>query len=128
MKKVSLLKHHARHNEDIYDYAAAEGIFTNPACSAVSFIANVSVNYSEVVKRPLVVVEGDFYEEARLGEVGDGRDYNEVPVKSINENQNDFNAASPKVVKPDELYSKPDKVKKENASTSGEARGALYTA
>ena len=105
MKKVSLLKHHARHNEDTCDYAAAEGIFTNPACSAVSFIANVSVNYSEVVERPLVVVEGDFYEEARLGEMGDGRDYNEEPVKSINENQNDSNAASPKVVKPDELYS-----------------------
>ena len=46
----------------------------------------MSVNYSEVVKRPLVVVEGDFYEEARLGEMGDGRDYNEEPVESINGN------------------------------------------
>ena len=44
----------SRHNEDTYDYAAAEGIFTNPACAAtVSFIANVSANYSEVVERPL---------------------------------------------------------------------------
>ena len=50
----------SRHNEDIYYY------------------------YSEV--GPLVVVEGDFYEEARLGEMGDGRDYNEEPVESINGN------------------------------------------
>ena len=59
--------------------------------------------------------------------MGDGGGYNEEPVESINRNQNDSNAVSPKVVKPDELYSKPDKVKKENTSTKVVRPEELYT-
>ena len=108
-------------SEDAYDYATAENIFVNPASATASFSTHVydSTNYSEVVERSLADDEETHNEEAKA-EVSSGGGCEE-PVKGTRGKQknSDVKNAITKVVKPEELYTQPDKLTKKRKFTGG---------
>ena len=92
-------------------YATAADAFINPASAIASFKTHMCEYANEIDQEPTVIGGGGVYEEARV-EWGIGGNYEE-PMKGESKKQKIFDAK--KVLKPEDLYAEPNKVKKKDA-------------
>ena len=94
------------------NYAIAANIFVNPASATASFKTHMYDSASNLDQGPTEVGGGDVYEEARVE--WDGGGHNKDPVKSTSGKQTKSAAKkmNAKLVKLDDLYAQPSKVKK----------------
>ena len=92
--------------------AIAADIFVNPASATASFKTHMYESASILDQEPTEVGGGGFYEEARVE--WDGGGHNEDPVKSASGKQTKSatKKMNAKLVKLDDLYAQPSKVKK----------------
>ena len=96
------------------NYDIAANIFVNPASATASFKTHMYDSADNLDQEPTEVGGGGAYEEARVE--WDGRGHNEDPVKSTSGKQTRSAAkkVNAKLVKLDDLYAQPSKVKKKN--------------
>ena len=94
------------------NYAIADDIFVNPASATASFKTHMYDSAGNLDQEPTEVGGGGVYEEARVEWGGGG--HNEDPVKSTSGKQTKSAAKkmNAKLMKLDDLYAQPSKVKK----------------
>ena len=94
----------SEHNENAYDYATASDIFINPVSATVSFTTNVYASAGGV----------GHYEVTNIEEKLGGGECDEGGMAGIlgGQKKSSLKMDSPKVVKPEDLYAQPAKVKK----------------
>ena len=116
------------HNEPYYSTAA--DTFTNPASATASFSAHMYDSADEIDREPTDVGEEGLYEEAKVEERCGGGGYLEEPEKCVSGKQKKSAAkkVNSKLVKPEDLYAEPNKVKKKNAKKDSQASKTEETA
>ena len=97
------------------DYATAADAFINPASATASFKTHMYDYANEIDQGPTDVGGGRVYEEARVEWSGGG--HFKEPVKGASEKEKNSAAKKVKIklVKPEDLYAEPNKVKKKDA-------------
>ena len=103
------------HNEPYYSTAA--DTFINPASATASFKNHMYDSADEIDREPTDVGGGGLYEEAKVEERCGGGGYYEELEKCVSGKQKKSAAkkVNTKLVKPEDLYAEPNKVKKKNA-------------
>ena len=103
------------HNEPYYS-TAADVTFINPASATASFNTH-TYDSAEVDQEPTDVGGGEVYKEAKVEERCGGGGDHEEPGKSVSQKHRKSAAkkVNTKLVKPEDLYAEPNKVKKKNA-------------
>ena len=109
------------HNEPYYSTAA--DTFINPASATASFKAHMYDSANDVDREPIDVGGGGLYEEAKVEERCGGGGYYEELEKCVSGKQKKSAAmkVNTKLVKPEDLYAEPNKVKKKNAKKDSQA-------
>ena len=109
------------HNEPYYS-TAADVTFINPASATASFNTHM-YDSAEVDREPTDVGGGGVYKEARVEERWGCGGYLEEPGKSVSQKHRKSAAkkVNTKLVKPEDLYAEPNKVKKKNAKKDSQA-------
>ena len=110
------------HNEPYYS-TAADVTFINPASATASFKTHMYDSANEIDREPTDVGGGGIYEEAKVEERCDGGGDHEQPGKSVSQKHRKSAAkkVNTKLVKPEDLYAEPNKVKKKNAKKDSQA-------
>ena len=116
------------HNEPYYSTAA--DTFINPASATASFKTHMYDSADEIDQEPTDVGGGGLYEEAKVEERWDGGGYHEEPEKRVSGKQKKcaVRKVNTKLVKPEDLYAEPNKVKKKNAKKDSQASRTEETA
>ena len=117
------------HNEPYYS-TAADVTFINPASATASFNTHMYDSADEIDREPTDMGGGGVHEEAKVEERCGGGGYHEEPGKSVSQKHRKSAAkmVNTKLVKPEELYAEPNKVKKKNAKKDSQASRTEETA
>ena len=117
------------HNEPYYS-TAADVTFINPASATASFNTHMYDSADEIDREPTDMGGGGVHEEAKVEERCGGGGYHEEPGKSVCQKHRKSAAkmVNTKLVKPEELYAEPNKVKKKNAKKDSQASRTEETA
>ena len=117
------------HNEPYYS-TAANVTFINPASATASFKTHMYDSANEIDREPTDVGGGGLYEEAKVEERCGGGGYYEEPEKGVSGKQKKSAAKkmNTKLVKPEDLYAEPNKVKKKNAKKDSQSSRTEETA
>ena len=118
------------HNEPYYSTAVDMYTFINPASATASFNTHMYDSANEIDREPTDVGGGGIYEEAKVEERLDGGGYYEEPDKCLSGKQKKSAAkkVNTKLVKPEDLYAEPNKMKKKNAKKDSQASKTEETA